>query len=397
MTTPELATATEPFDRATVERIAPDLADGGAAVTRVDTTDPLRALATLYALRAAGRTALVGGDDDLALDHHPGGDGDLAVLTSGSTGRPRAVLRSWTSWSDSFPAFTDLTGIGARDVVLVPGPLSSSLFLFAAVHALGCGADVLATSRWHPATAVSALDRATAVHVTPSMLATLLDRAPASLAGRVVVCAGAGLPATTAARTRAAGARLTHYYGAAELSFVAAGTHEGDLRPFPGVAIDVRADEIWVRSRYVASGYLGAAGQLRTRPGGWASVGDRGRLHPDGRLSVHGRGDRFVLTGGASVAAEEVEAALRTVLPGTEVAVLGLPHPDLGEVVTVVVEDGGAVRPDRARLRDLLDPAHLPRRWLVVDRLPRTANGKVAQARLRDGLRDGSLAARPLR
>lgn len=383
----------EPIDRVTLERV--DVDPGDAPATRVDTTDSLRALATLYALRTAGRTALVGTGDDLTVDHP--GDATLAVLTSGSTGRPRAVLRSWESWTDSFRAFTDVTGIGAGDVVLVPGPLSSSLFLFAAVHALDSGASVLATSRWHPATAVSALDRATAVHVTPSMLATLLDRAPASLTGRAVVCAGDRLPAATAERTRTAGARLTHYYGAAELSFVAVGTHADDLRPFPGVAVDVRAGEIWVRSRYVASGHLGAAGTLRTRPGGWVTVGDHGRLHPDGRLSVRGRGDRFVLTGGASVPAEEVEEALRTLLPGTEVAVLGLPHPDLGEVVTAVVADGAAARPDRARLSDLLDPAHRPRRWLAVDHLPRTANGKVAHARLRDGLRDGSLIARPLR
>lgn len=393
MTAPQ-PTTTEPIDRATVERVA---AEAGHAANRIDTTDPLRALATLYALREAGRTALVGDGDDLTVGERHGGHGGLAVLTSGSSGRPRAVLRDWTSWTDSFGAFTDLTGIGSGDVVLVPGPLSSSLFLFAAVHALDSGAHVLATSRWHPSTAASALAGATAVHVTPSMLVSLLDRAPESLAGRAVVCAGAGLPAATADRTRTAGARLTHYYGAAELSFVAVGTHEDDLRPFPGVEVDVRAGEIWVRSRYVASGYLGTAGQLRARPGGWVTVGDRGRLLPDGRLRVDGRGDRFVLTGGTSVAAEEVEAALRTLLPGTEITVLGLPHPDLGEVVTAVVADGAAARPDRTRLDDLLDRAHRPRRWLVVDRLPRTANGKVAHARLRDGLRDGSLAARPLR
>lgn len=367
------------------------------AVVGIDPADAGDTLTRLYAVRRRGGVPLVGLADDLTRQPPP--DAGFAVLTSGSTGRPRAVVRSWASWQRSFAPFTTVTGIGAGDVVAVPGPLSSSLFLFAAVHALESGARAVLTSQWQPAAAVAAIADATAVHLTPTMLAAVLDRAPAALADTAVVCAGARLTEPLAARAVAAGARLTHYYGAAELSFVAAGGHEHDLRPFPGVSVEVRAGEIWVRSGYVAAGYLGVSGPLRTDAAGWATVGDLGGQDAAGRLHVTGRGDQLVVSGGASVPVEDVEAALQAVLPGREVVVLGLPHPQLGEVVTAVVVDDDVLptRDElRRRLAGLLEPAYRPRRWLAVAELPRTHAGKPARGRLRADLAAGTRACRPL-
>lgn len=399
MTTGEL-TAAAPFDKETLDRAVRALPAGGASetVVGIDPSDAGHTLVQLYAISRDGGLPLVGSAAQLARPPVPAVDG-FAVLTSGSTGRPRAVVRSWASWRRSFAPFSALTGIGTDDVVAVPGPLSSSLFLFAAVHALESGARIHATSRWHPPAATAVIADATAVHLTPSMLATVLDHAPDALADTKVVCAGARLSAAQAERAVTAGARLTHYYGAAELSFVAAGGHEHDLRAFPGAAIEVRDGEIWVRSDYLAAGYLGDSGPLRTAPAGWATVGDIGTLHPDGRLQVTGRGDQLVLTGGASVPVEDVEAALHAAAPGTDAVVLGLPHTQLGEVVTAVLEDGADL-PDRAELRRRvaasLAPAHRPRQWLVVARIPRTHTGKPARAQLRADLAAGAVPSRPL-
>src|SRR5690606_39718734 len=115
--------------------------------------------------------------------------------TSGSSGTPKVLVRSRGSWLRSFDALD--IGIGPHDRVLVPGPLSSSLFLFGALHALHFQAGLELLDSWAPARAAQALRRCTAVHLVPPLLAALLrelERDPQLRAGcRVppVGCRGA--------------------------------------------------------------------------------------------------------------------------------------------------------------------------------------------------------------
>jgi acyl-coenzyme A synthetase/AMP-(fatty) acid ligase len=113
---------------------------------------------------------------------------------------------------------------------------------------------------------------------------------------------------------------------------------------------------------------------------GWVGIGDRGSVDEDGWLTVLGRGEAVVQTGGATVLVADVEAALRA-LPGVlDAVVVGVPHPALGAVVGAVVETG----PDapglpgvRRASAAVLSPSQRPRRWMLVDALPRTPGGKV--------------------
>jgi long-chain acyl-CoA synthetase len=73
------------------------------------------------------------------------------------------------------------------------------------------------------------------------------------------------------------------------------------------------------------------------------------------------------------------------------VAVVGLPHPDLGQVVCGVVTDDGLVGPLREHSRSVLDPAQRPRRWYTVSRLPSTPAGKLDRRRLRELLSSGQV------
>lgn len=232
--------------------------------------------------------------------------------------------------------------------------------LFAAVHARVVGAVL-----------VPGPGDATHLQLTPSALSRLLDEGP-GLAGRTVVAAGDRLEPALRARAEQAGLRVAHYYGAAELSFVAWGEDALHLRPFPGVEVDVRDGAIWARSPFLAERTEGEPGPFRCGPDGFASVGDRGAWR-EGQLLVSGRDDA-VVTGGATVLLADVEAVLRPGLVG-QVAVLGLPHPVLGEVVAVVLTD----ERDRASARAAaagLGPAR-PRRWFFRPVLPLTAAGKV--------------------
>lgn len=301
-------------------------------------------------------------------------DAFLVVATSGTSGTPRAVVRSLSSWTGSFDAYTALIDLRAGDRVLLTGLLTSTMQLFAAVHALTVGAVVTDDPQ-----------RATSVVCVPAAVDAVVAAVPRL---RTVVVAGARLIEATAGRAQQAGITLVEYYGAAELSFVAARRHDHGrtpLLPFPGVEVQIRDGEIWSRSAFHALGLRGSSGTLRTDHDGFATVGDRGSLDADG-LVVRGRGDAAASVGGRTVLVEDVEAALATLTGVADAAVLGVPHDRLGAVlVAVVVAAPGADLADvRRRAREQLRDEWLPRRWLTVEALPRTANGKIDRAALRD-------------
>jgi len=287
----------------------------------------------------------------------------LRLTTSGTVGRPRTVVRTTRSWVDSFPCVAGLLELGPTSRVWIPGPPTATMNLFAGVHADWAGAKL-----------VDGPEEATHAHMTPPALRRQLARRPGDLAGVHVVTAGDRLDRPTHDAARAAGAQVSHYYGAAELSFVAWGEHADGLRPFPGVEVAARDGELWVRSPYVSEGYLEPDHVLRRDADGWMTVGDRGRVE-DGLVTVLGR-EGGITTGATTVLVADVEHLLRRHAIG-EVAVLGVPHPDLGEVVVAVVSRRDDLQSLRTVSRQLLDPPQRPRRWLHIDPLPLTDNGKI--------------------
>jgi long-chain acyl-CoA synthetase len=319
-------------------------------------------------------------------------DGDLVLFTSGSSGSPRAVVRTLQSWRASLEPLRDLTGIGStdggNDLVWVPGPVTSSLFLYGALHAAWLGLP-WAGGRHDGAP----VQRATSAHLVPTQLADTVDARGQGLLPRLhtVVVAGAHLPASLRRRAERAGLRVVEYCGAAELSFVGWRDDDGPFRDFPGAQVRIENDRtLWVRSPYVARAGLRPDGEGSWRQrGDWHTVGDLG-LVEDGGWRLVGRGSSVVTTGGHTIVVGEVEAALRQVPGVRDVVVVGLPHPRLAQVVVaVVVPDGSSDDDLRRRLehaaRGLPAPAR-PRRWLRADTLPLLASGKVDRATLLDAI-----------
>lgn len=306
------------------------------------------------------------------------GRGDLVVFSSGSTGRPRGIVRTLASWAASVAPLSDITGITAADTVWLPGPLCSSLFLYGAFHAGAVGAQMV-LGEDDPASA-------TVVHCVPSQLPGLLHRAKTGALPlvRCVVVAGDHCGAALRQECTLGGWRVVEYYGAAELSFVAWRDRPGPMRAFAGVQTQLRQGVLWARSPYLARGYLGvaAAGPLKGDPQGWATVADLARQAGQG-LEILGRVDSAVNTGGHTVVVEEVECVLRA-LPGVQdVAVFGVPHPRLGQLLTAAVVGPVADATLRAAVAELPAPAR-PRRWLHAAALPRTSGGKLARDALSD-------------
>ncbi|MGZ4626391.1 MAG: class I adenylate-forming enzyme family protein, partial [Kineosporiaceae bacterium] len=330
-------------------------------------------------------------------------------VTSGSSGRPRAVVRTAGSWAASLTGYTWLSRQTPADLAWTPGGGASTLTLFALWHALATGVPALATGRWRGvagtgvagagvAVAGARRSEVTVVHAVPAAATDVLAarRAGALPALRRVVVAGAAVPGELRAAAAAAGVELAEYYGAAELSFVAADADGGGLRAFPGAEVRVRDGRVQVRSPYLALGYLGgAAGPLTVDAEGWAGVGDLGRMGPDGVLVVAGRGEDAISVGGHVVLAADVEAVLGRVPGVAEVVCLGVPHDRLGERVVAVVrtrpgQDWPEVRARvRAAARDELPEPARPVRLMQCSELPTTESGKVARAVVRAQLLGG--------
>jgi acyl-CoA synthetase (AMP-forming)/AMP-acid ligase II len=240
--------------------------------------------------------------------------------------------------------------------------------------------------RYAGARMVAEVGSATHAFLTPAGLTDLLDRAgPSDLS---IVVAGDRLRPEVADRAEQRGWHVCHYYGAAQLSFVAWGRDAASLRAFPRVDIQVRGGELWVSSPWLCEREVAPPGGLPSMTAEldadtgsrWASVGDRGELAADGRVLIAGRTDAVVV-GGATVLISEVEAALRDVTSG-EVYVVASPHDRLGSVVTAVYTNPADLARLRSHARSVLDRQRRPVRWLQAAALPTTVAGKVDRGAL---------------
>ena len=338
----------------------------------------------------------------------------LILYTSGSTGRPKGSVLSHAaltfanrSWAE------DVMGLHADDVALAMLPVSHSLGLNGALLApLLTGAAVVILERFGPEAALAAIARHR-VSVLPgvaTMFRRILD-AP-ELAGadlsslRVALSGAAPCPWELANEwRRRTGVRILRGYGSTELfrpiSYLArepADPPEAIGRAVPGVdirAVDEEGEpvaagqtgELLIRTPAALDGYLGQPEETRAvMADGWFRTGDLAMLSPDGFVRIVGRKKELILRGGYSVVPGEVEAALASHPAVAEAAVVGMPHPELGEDVAafVLLRAGAAIAPEELirHCRDRLAGYKYPRRVTIVDELPRGATGKVLKSRL---------------
>jgi acyl-CoA synthetase (AMP-forming)/AMP-acid ligase II len=191
-------------------------------------------------------------------------------------------------------------------------------------------------------------------------------------------------------------AQVRVFYGSTEAGGVTVLEHaDTERKPgscgVPGPLVSVGTDasgQLLVRGPLLFDGYLDdpvATEQAFTD--GWYATGDLADVDEDGYLTIVGRVGEVIRTGGEAVAPSEVEGVLGTHPRVVDVAVIGLPDEQWGELVCAVVVAGPAgAPPDLEELRDLcagsLASFKQPRRLVVVDRIPRTAATGQVQRRL---------------
>ncbi len=345
----------------------------------------------------------------------------LVGFTSGTTGRPKAFIRNQGSWLATLEASWVEFGIGADDIVLVPGPLVHGLGLYGAVEGLSAGATVRVQPKFDAPDAAAQLAECgvTTLVLVPTMLVGILDAAERDgrrfPALRRVVCSGAKLAPAVHDRLSALcpDAAVLEYYGASELSFVSLrSSREGAPadsvgRPFHGVELCLRDDDgnpvergrpgtVWVRSGMLSDGYLGTTDGAGYRErDGWGTVGDYGWIDGEGWLRLVGRAGDMVITGSLNVYPAEVEAALRAHPAVAEAVVFGLPDPYWGDALAAVVWWRGSGRASLAELRgwcqERLEAYKAPRRVFAAADMPLTGSGKIARADVRERAKAGGL------
>jgi acyl-CoA synthetase (AMP-forming)/AMP-acid ligase II len=174
-----------------------------------------------------------------------------------------------------------------------------------------------------------------------------------------------------------------------------------DGHPLPGVEIRLDDDgEILSRGPDCCVGYTDAELTARAFDAdGWYRTGDVGVLDADGYLTITDRVSDIIIRGGENISAQEVEELVLGMDGVAEVAVVAAPDDRLGEHAAALLRTReGQAPPSLADLRTHLAAAGLARqKWPeslhVVDDFPRTPSGKVQKFRLRQQLREGTLAA----
>lgn len=249
--------------------------------------------------------------------------------------------------------------------------------------------------------------RATRFYGIPAVWRRILDHlSSASAAGTPVPdlsslrIADTGTSATPLELLEEIEAALPHallrvFYGSTEAGNVAQLNH-ADFRRKPGSVgvpaptAEVRLDdtgEVLVRGPLLFDGYYdNPEATAEALVDGWYRTGDLAEVDDDGFLTIVGRARDVIRTGGETVSPSEVEAVLATCLAVDDVAVVGMPHPDWGEVVCAVVASTTAPPPTLDDLRRHCE-AHLarfklPQRLELVDAIPRTAATGQVQRRL---------------
>jgi long-chain acyl-CoA synthetase len=336
----------------------------------------------------------------------------LVLYTSGSTGRPKGAALSHAalafalhSWAEPVMALTP------DDVVLAALPLSHSYGLNGALLApLLAGATVRLVERFTAEVVADLLARGE-VTVFPgvaTMFRRLLDvetfRGGPGL--RLALSGAAPCPWELAADFRArTGVRVLRGYGMTELfrpisdlAGQAEDRPDAIGRPVPGVELRVVDDagepvapgdvgELLVRTPAAMDGYLNAAADTHAvLVDRWFHTGDLASVTADGWVRITGRKRERILRGGYSVFPPEVESVLLGHPEVAEAAVVGVPHPELGEEVAAFVALRPGARANAADLtaycRERLAAFKYPRRLTLVAALPRTATGKVLKGRL---------------
>lgn len=343
-------------------------------------------------------------------------DDDLAALlyTSGTTGRSKGAMLSHRNLTSNARALKELWQFEDQDVLMHALPIYHTHGLFVATFVtLAAGGSMVFLPKFNLDAMCSFLPQATAMMGVPTFYTRLLDdpRFTADLTKnmRLFISGSAPLLAETHRQFEdRTGHRILERYGMTETNMSTSNPYDGERRagtvgfPLPGVETRITAPEtgellpdgeigvLEVRGDNVFNGYWNMPEKTREelRENGFFITGDLVQKDEDGYIQIVGRGKDLIISGGFNIYPKEVEQVLDDQPGVLETAVVGVPHPDFGETVVAVIARTSDDVVDQEQLKEAvaakLAKFKHPRKYVVIDALPRNTMGKVQKNALRD-------------
>lgn len=348
---------------------------------------------------------------------------DLAVIiyTSGTTGRSKGAMLTHGNMLSNARMLQAYWDWRPDDVLIHALPIFHVHGLFVAIHgALINGSPMLWLNRFDPRQVVALLPRATVFMGVPTLYVRMLAEPAltAAQAGRMRLFISGSAPLlieTFREWQQRTGHTILERYGMSETIMLTSNPCLPDARhggaaerrggtvgfPLPGVELRVVDDAgqavgagdiggIQVRGANVFKGYWRMPEKTAEEftADGFFKTGDVGRVDADGYVTIVGRSKDLIISGGYNVYPAEIEGIINEMPGVAESAVVGVPHPDFGEVgvALVIGRPGQTVEPDAiiAGLKAALANFKIPKCCFVVAELPRNTMGKVQKNLLRE-------------
>jgi malonyl-CoA/methylmalonyl-CoA synthetase len=340
---------------------------------------------------------------------------DLAAIlyTSGTTGRSKGAMLSHGNMLSNAQVLKDYWGWKPGDVLIHALPIFHVHGLFVAIHgALINGSKMIWLSKFDPKLVVDKLPEATVFMGVPTLYVRLLaepglTREACSNMRLFVAGSAPLLIETFKAWQDRTGHTILERYGMSETAMLTSNPYDGERRggtvgfALPGVTLRVQGDGgkalpagevggIEVKGPNVFQGYWRMPEKTKEEftADGYFKTGDVGKIDERGYIHIVGRSKDLIISGGYNVYPAEIEGYINDMPGVAESAVVGVPHPDFGEVgVAVVIAKPGSTLDGDAIIASLkagLANFKIPKRCFVVNELPRNTMGKVQKNLLRE-------------
>lgn len=354
------------------------------------------------------------------------GRDDLAAIlyTSGTTGRSKGAMLSHGNLSSNALMLKDYWGWRPGDVLIHALPIFHVHGLFVAIHAaLLNGSKMIWMGKFDPRRVIARLPEATVFMGVPTLYVRMLAEPTLTSAAcqhmRLFISGSAPLLIETFADWQArTGHTILERYGMSETIMLTSNPYQADARyagqterrggtvgfALPGVQLRVQDDAgqpvpvgeiggIQVKGPNVFAGYWRMPEKTAEEftADGFFKTGDVGRQDERGYVTIVGRSKDLIISGGYNVYPAEIEGYINEMQGVAESAVVGVPHPDFGEVgvAVVIAKPGVSLQPEAiiAELKAKLANFKIPKKCVVVSELPRNTMGKVQKNLLRDQYR----------